>query len=138
MLLLSLYSLPIKRTTCDNSTKMGEAVKFSLRTILADSHVAAVAIASLLIWSLDAGFRALWEPLSHIAYFLFTAVAILGVPYFSFDAAERISLMMTFSYLLAAIMPCVAACILSRWVYGVGPLHSLSAYRSKLTRSDHA
>jgi hypothetical protein len=34
-------------------------VKRSLREVLADSHVAAVANALLLLWSLDGGFRAL-------------------------------------------------------------------------------
>jgi hypothetical protein len=56
-------------------------MKTSLRQILADSHVSAVAIAVLLIWLIDSVFEALWGPILNAASFLFTAVAVLGLPY---------------------------------------------------------
>lgn len=117
----------------------GERVKPSLREILADSHISAVAIAVLLVWSLDAVFRALWGPLSRAASFLFTAVAILDIPYFSRTPtlADRAMLITTFSYLFSAFINIAAAWVLSRWVYGVGPLRSLSKYRTKLPRRNH-
>ena len=55
----------------------------SLRQVLADSHIAAATIAVLLLWSIDGAFRALWIPVSRAVEFLFTAVAIFDIPYFS-------------------------------------------------------
>lgn len=116
-----------------------ESVKPSLREILADSHISAVAIAVLILWSLDWAFRALWGPLSRVIGFLATAVAILGIPYFSTTlyATDRLILITTFSYLLSAVIGLASAWLLSRWVYGMGPLRSLSRYRARLTRGNH-
>ncbi|MGA1992053.1 MAG: hypothetical protein ABSH46_13455 [Bryobacteraceae bacterium] len=107
-------------------------MKHSLRRILADSHVSAVAIAVLLLWSLDSGFRAL-------AGFLITALAILGVPYFSIrlTVADRLLLVKTLLYLLDALISLAAAWLLSHWVYGVGPLRSLGGYGTRGTRRNH-
>ncbi len=52
-------------------------MKSTVREVLVDSHVSAFAVAVLLLWSLDAGFKALWIPLSGAATVLFTAVADL-------------------------------------------------------------
>ena len=114
-------------------------MKSSLRKILADSHVSAVAIAVLLFWSLDSTFRALLGPLFHAVGFLFMAVAILDIPYFSrtLTVMDRISLVITFSYLFNSLVYLTAAGLLSRWVYGLGPLRSLTIYRTKLVRSNH-
>ncbi len=118
----------------------GESVKPSLREILADSHISAVAIAVLLVFSFNEFFRALWGPLSFALTYLFTAVAILGLPYVSpkLTLTDRWMLIRTFSYLLYAFSMLAAAWFLSRWVYGVGPLRSLSRYRTILTRRKHA
>lgn len=117
-----------------------ESVKPSLREILADSHISAVAIAVLILWSLEWAFRALWGPLSSVIGFLATAVAILDIPYFSttLDVTDRFMLITTFSYLLGALTGFASAWFLSRWVYGVGPLRSLSHCRTRLTRRDYA
>jgi hypothetical protein len=117
----------------------GECVKYSLRKILADSHVSAVAIAVLLFWSLDSAFRALLGPLFRAVSFLFTAVAILDIPYFSrtLTFIDRVTLFITFSYLFNSLVCLTAAGLLSRWVYGLGPLRSLTKYRTKLVRSNH-
>ena len=114
-------------------------MKPTLREILAHSHIAAVAIAVLLIWSLDWGFRALWNPLLRVAGFLFNLIAIFGIPYSSpgVNIADRLILINTFSYLFAALTSLAAARLLSHWVYGVGPLHSLSAYRTRITRRNY-
>lgn len=117
-------------------------MKPSLREILADSHVSAVAIAALLVWSLDSGFRALWDPLYRLADFLFTAVAILNTPYSSpyssFSASDLLGFISAFSYLFSSVVSLSAAFLLSRWVYGVGPLRVLSSYRNKLRGGDNA
>jgi hypothetical protein len=110
-------------------------VRPSLREILADSHVSAVAIAVLLYWSLYWGFNALWSMLARAANFLFTAVAILGIPFGSstFTGVDR--LMLTF--LFNAFVCFAAAWLLSRWVYGTGPLRSLTKCRTRLARRNH-
>jgi len=117
----------------------GETVNRSLREILAESHISAVAVAVLLLWSIASGFQALWGPLSHAASFVFTAVAILDIPYFSrtLTIADRFALFSTFSSLFNSLVYLTAAGFLSRWVYGMGPLRSLSKYRTKLARSNH-
>lgn len=108
-------------------------VKRSLRQVLADSHVAAVSIAVLLLWALDAVFRGLWDPVYRLGVFLLTAVAILDIPYLSSTGADRFMLISTLYFLYSAIVSFSAAWFLSRWVYGLGPLRSLAACRSRLT-----
>jgi len=114
-------------------------VKPSLKESLADYHVSAVAIAVLLYWSLYWGFTALWSPLARAASFLFTAVAILDIPYgsFTFTSADRSMLTTTLAFLFNAFVCLAAAWLLSRWVYGTGPLRSLSKCRTKLTGRNH-
>jgi hypothetical protein len=55
-------------------------VRTSLRHVLADSHVSVVAIAVLLIWSLDSFLDAVWDPTLEAVSYLATTVAILGIP----------------------------------------------------------
>jgi hypothetical protein len=119
----------MRRVDCDNARR-GKAVKEPLRDILVGSHIAAIAIAALLIWALDSGFRAVWEPLPDAGTYLVTAFAIRSLPYYS--GIDSVSLARTFSYSLAALVSFAAAFFLSRWVYGVGPLRVLATYRDKL------
>jgi hypothetical protein len=109
-------------------------MKLSLRQILADSHIAPVTIAVLLLWSFEGAFRALWEPLSRVVGFLSTAIAIFDIPYFSPTPTltDRIMLMTALVYLYNAVVSLSAAWFLSRWVYGVGPVRSLTRYRESL------
>lgn len=109
-------------------------MKPSVREVLATSHVGAVAVAVLLVWSLDNAFRALWIPLYNVGVFLVTAVAILGIPDFYSRLPNKYELVITGAYLYGAIVTFAAAWILARWVYGVGPLRCLGSYRTKLTR----
>ena len=118
----------------------GKFVKPSLREILADSYVSAVAIAVLLYWSLYWGFEALWGPLARAAGFLFTAVAILDIPYFSpgFTSADRFMATTTLTFLFNAFVCFALAWLLSRWVYGMGPLRSLSKCRTTLINKERS
>ena len=109
-------------------------VKSSLREILAESHVAAIAVAVLLVWSFDALFWTFWLPLPRAATFLVTAVAIFGVPSDSFTSSDRVTLIASCGYLFSACCSLVGGWLLSRWVYGVGPLSSLARYRTRLAR----
>lgn len=117
-----------------------EIVKRPLRLVLADSHVAAVAIALLLLWALNGAFWTLWDPVYRMGRFLFTAIAIWDIPYFStkLTAIDRLILISTFYFLYSALVSLLAAWLLSRWVYGVGPLRSLTVCRSKLIGRKHA
>jgi hypothetical protein len=71
---------------------------------------------------------------------LLEAVAILDIPHFSreFNIADRFTLITTIPYLFSALTSLAAAWFLSRWVYGVGPLRVLTAYRTELTRRNDA
>ena len=115
-------------------------MKLRLRQALVDSHVAAAAITILLVWSVEWVCQALSEPIVRLGTFLATAVAIRGIPYIAptpnFD--DRLILLVTSIYLIQALTAVAAAWLLSRWVYGTGPIHSLSSYRGRLTRRSHA
>jgi len=113
-------------------------VKPTLQKLLADSHVAAIIIALLMIWSVDATFQALWRPLYRVARCLFTAVAIWDVPYFSWTMQDWAELSTTVTYLCSLISYIVAAWLLSRLVYGVGPLRTLSDYRCRIAGREDA
>ncbi len=114
-------------------------MKRSLRQVLADSHIAAVTIVVLLLWSLDDAFRALWDPFFRAISFLSTAVAIFDIPSFSrtFTTADRLSLITVGAYLYWALVTFFAAWILSRWVYGMGPLRSLTSRCTNSNRREH-
>jgi hypothetical protein len=117
-----------------------QTAKRALRQVLTDSQVAAVSIALLLLWSLDAVFRGLWDPAYRLGAFLLTAIAIWNIPYLSpgVTAADRFMLISAFYFLYSAIACLAAAWLLSRWVYGTGPLRSLIVCGSKLTGRKHA
>lgn len=112
----------------------------SFRKVLAESHVAAVAIAVLLAWSLHYGFLALWVPLFRVIAYVFTAVAILDFPYVSpgFNAKDRFDLILACEYLYVTVISLSAAWILSQWVYDTGPFRCLSKYREKIERAERA
>jgi len=115
----------------------GEDLKRSLRETLADSHVVAVAIGVLLLWTLDSGFRAVLYPLPNVIEFCATAIAILGLPYVSFTGEGRILLMVSLMYVFSALITLTGAWILARCVYGVGPLRALLESRNRLTGGSH-
>ncbi len=112
----------------------GGSVSSSFREIMAESHIAAISIAVLLVWSLTLGLQALWSPLWRAAGFIFTAVAILNIPYDTFTHNDRLMLLHTFTYLFTAFIYLAAAWVLSRWAHGMGPLRSLSKFRTRLAR----
>lgn len=114
-------------------------VRRPIRAILAEAHIAAVAIAVLLLWSIRSVFVAFREPIYHAATFLVTAAAIHDVPYISrtLTSEDRSMLIMTSFNLFDALVNFAAAWLLSRWIYGVGPLRCLSKYRTVLARRSH-
>jgi hypothetical protein len=118
-------------------------VQASLRKVLIDSYVAAVAIAVLIFFSLDFVAKAvfaLWEPALGAVLFLITAVTIRDIPYISrtLDPLTRHYLLTVLSNILLALANLSAAWLIFRWIYGTGPLRSLSTYRDKLSRKTDA
>jgi len=105
-------------------------MKPSVRQVLADSHIAAIAILLLLLWPIEPMFRTLWLPLYNLGSFLATAVAIRGVP--SSSPYDRLTFGTASIALFEAVSSVTAAWLLSSWVYGEGPLRSLSKYRGRL------
>lgn len=114
----------------------GESVEPSLRKILTDCHISAIAIAVLLFWCLDRLFLALWGWLPWAAKFSFTALAHFQAPYVSLSLtfADRLVLLTTVSHFFSAFFTLAAASLLSQLVYGAGPVSSLSNYRTRLAR----
>jgi hypothetical protein len=114
-------------------------MKIQLRQTLADSHVAAVAISVLLFWSISWAVPAFWGPFLCLFEFLATAVAArdISVSSAKLDAADWVMLMNTCFFFVNAVITFAAAWLLSRWVYGEGPLRSLRRYRGRLARRSH-
>jgi len=105
----------------------------SLRKVLADSHVAAIAIAMLLVSAVDHTFRALWSPISELIKSEIGYVSPLAFPY-----AKPILILTTSSYISAAVTALSIAWILSHWVFGTGPIQILTRYRDTIARRNDA
>jgi hypothetical protein len=127
------------RKICEDAAD-GTSVKPSLRKILADSHVAAVAIAALLTFALQSFVDALWSPFVRVADFVLNAIAILGIPSGSwrFGFTDLNALTAALSYCLYAFISIVAAWLLSRWIYGMTPISMLRAYHARFARRANA
>ena len=119
---------------------MNESVKPALRQVLADSYIAAVAIVVLLVWSLDSGVRTIGPPILSLVRFFVNVVAIRNIPYgtATFSLDYWLTQIPAFNHLVDAVIRLSAAWVLSRWVYKVGPLRSLTECRVKLARRNHA
>jgi len=110
-------------------------MRTSLRDYLADSHVASVAIAVLLVWSLESTLR---------AGFYLIGTALWDIPnlFYSLDRADHLvlveSLIVVGTLCLRAICFLAASWLLSRLAYGEGPLRRLVRYRTIPGRRKHA
>lgn len=133
-----LEHLTLRGAECTRHS--GDSVKSSVRQALAESYVAAIAIAALLLSSIDEGFRALWPIISRAARYVFTAVAIFDVPYLSptLNVMDRLTLIETSTYLYGSVVSLFAAWLLSRWVSGVGPFCYLIECKNRFTERKHA
>jgi hypothetical protein len=127
-------SFEMEQTTCDD-----DDVRHTLREILAESHISAVTIVVLLLWSIISVFRASIWPSIRIAEYLLTAVAIRGIPFAGpFSFADRALLLVRVEHLFYAFADFSAAWLLARWVYGEGPLRCLSRYGQRVSRRSNA
>jgi hypothetical protein len=106
----------------------------SLSQVLAESPISVVAISVLLLWTLDWGVRGLWTLIVPAADFVVTAIAIRGIPY----GYTPVIWTFTALYFISSFLSLAAAWLLSLWVYGAGPLRSLTEYRRRSHRRNHA
>ena len=113
----------------------------TLRKVLIDSHVAAIAIAVLLAGAIEFVFIALLDPASRVLSFLTVALATNSPPYIprTMDyAARNVSLQAPLLDLSVAVNNLACAWLLSLWIYGTSPMRILSNYRDKLKRKKDA
>lgn len=116
-------------------------MKHSLRHTLADSHIAAIAIAVLFLFALRESGALLSHLLSDLVDSVAEAIAasdlaalrgayqLLTVP-----IMLSVSLIVVFMVLASV----VAACLLSYWVYGAGPFRGLRRYYTESARRKNA
>ncbi|HEV2484412.1 MAG TPA: hypothetical protein VGT08_02680 [Terracidiphilus sp.] len=123
------------------NAQMPETMQATLRKVLIDSHVAAIAIAVLLAGAIEFVFIALFDPASRVLSFLTIAVATNSPPYIprTVDyAARNVSLQASLFDLSVALNNLACAWLISRWAYGTGPMRILRNYRDKLMRRKDA
>ena len=108
-----------------------------IREVLIESHVAAIAIAVLLLWFIDLSLRAIWEPIYRIGSFFIAAVAILDIPYFQFGASERFVLVTAALFAMQALICLCLAWALSWSVYRASPFSSLVRHRKNSEAIKH-
>lgn len=111
----------------------------SLRAMLAQSHVAAVAVALLLLYSISNLLRALWIPTERFLTYAGTALLIMDAPYYSqsLTIRDRGDLIFFCSYAYMGLTRLLGAWLLARWALGSGPLAALARYWSILNRRRH-
>ena len=105
-------------------------MKPSLRRVLADSHIAAIAIAIILLSALARIGSAALRPLMSAVWFIVNAIAIQDIPYISpgLTVVDRTNWAIDIWYAFAAPLLVAAAWALSRWAYGAGPIRTLRRY----------
>jgi hypothetical protein len=107
-----------------------------------ESHIAAVAIALLLVWAVAALVSGLWYPVYRIVSYIIEAIAILDIPsssVFMLDMTEGlVVLAMSLTYVVFAFFYVLAAWIIARWIYGTMPLRVLTKYASKIRAKNYA
>ena len=111
-------------------------VNVTFRQMLGRSHVAAISIAMLLMFS---GLCAIREPALCVGAFVGTAVAIgdiSRIPH-SLYPFTRLKLLMSALEFAQALLGFGVAWGLSQWVYGVGPLCCLRSYGNEIRRTAH-
>lgn len=111
----------------------------ALRKVLIDSHVAGVTVAALLFSSIGAFYLAADRLVYRVVLFIqLIANHPLSTALRKLESEDPGMLAITLACLLGGAAILLAAWMVSRWVYGVGPLRSLGRYRNKLQRKCRA
>jgi hypothetical protein len=116
-------------------------VRPTLREVLANSHIAAVAIVVLLVWSVSSGVPAVGRPLLAVVSYFGQMVAIHYNPSV-YDVGDLsvfywFSQISTITDFLEAVILFTAAWALSRWAYKMGMCRSLIECRARLARRNN-
>jgi hypothetical protein len=118
-------------------------VRRNLGEIITDSHISAVAIAVLLVWFITYGWLALSYLLVMAGEFFFSLVSDVStwwrdglMPSSGDMLFDRVLFARALEYLFRTLVVFGAAWIVSRCVYGAGPLRSLSQHL-RVARRDH-
>lgn len=116
----------------------GDGVTPSLRNVLADSRVSAVAVVVLLLFSFGRLVHALLALFPWFVDFLLTATAVHGLPSVSFTVVDRLMLTPPLAGLFKAFAGFAAAWLLARQIHGVGPFRCLFPFRVTWARRNRA
>jgi hypothetical protein len=112
----------------------------SLRTVLGESHVAMAAVALLVLWCAENVLTGLAECLRQLWIWGLWIVSVGGFP--SFSRAEMALQESRFvgwaGLLLEGLFEFVFAWLVSRWVYGTGPLQILRRLGNSLMEKRNA
>lgn len=108
------------------------------RAILAESHVARVAVAVLLLWTIEWTIWSLWTPLFFAVDYISNALAIWGIPSGTFPLGRVLQLIPSAFYLGTSILSFGAAWLVSWWVYGTGPIQCLKDYSERVSGESNA
>lgn len=107
-------------------------MKTSIQKALLDSHIVAMAIAVLLLWSLDSAVHVLdvlWLPLTD---YLANAISSHSFPSSPHSMSHDVRLSFTLLYVFAATSEAASAWVLSKWAFGLTPLRALANTSARL------
>lgn len=111
-----------------------------LREALRRSHVAIAMIALLYLWATAGFLTAIAEAWQRVGLDVAIIIAVRGTP--TMDPGQWARLHMDSLRLAGHLFPAIAqvvlAWIVSRVVYGIGPLRALSVWSKPLLRRSHA
>lgn len=112
-------------------------MKRSVRQVLAETHIAAVAIALLLLWSFLTIFQQLFVRILGGIDYLTTIFVEHRFPSFDGSFGDRTEPAVRIMLFSLALVDIGAACLLSRWVYSAGPVKSLIKSAAALSTERH-
>jgi hypothetical protein len=104
----------------------------SLRSVLAKSHVAAIALALLILWAVGSMFWGLEGPVRDLLTYIGTGVLILDIPTAPPPFEVRMTMITSAGLLLTGLGEFGFACLVSAWVYRTGPMTALKAVCDEL------
>jgi hypothetical protein len=110
----------------------------SFRSAVVTSRTAAVAIALLTTWAIVNLVYALEGPAQHLLILIGTAIAIHDIPAHSSTSEVRMALLLSSQSLLSALTEFGMAWIVSKAIYGAGPLTALRRAHKELKDTPNA
>lgn len=109
-------------------------MKPSLRQVVADTHIAAIAIAMLLLWSLVDAFALFVLYIPGVVDYVTTIFIEHRIP-FSFSVHAETAILV--QYFGSSLADLAAASLLAHWVFRAGPIKSLLKSAAALRAASH-